>query len=161
MSAFTEAALEKKLSELSNSQQSVQTLSLWLIHHRKHSRTIVNVWFNELKKGKLSLTWAPDCTRSELCVNVSCLLNGLAKALLCGSNYLRLEMLHTQCWSVVCTVTAAEASQLLSNNLTSLEGCDSSAPANSHVTLARTVLRRYRHLSRLSLFMLVILRVFK
>ncbi|CAG5891716.1 unnamed protein product [Menidia menidia] len=51
MSAFSEAALEKKLSELSNSQQSVQTLSLWLIHHRKHSKTIVGVWFNELKKG--------------------------------------------------------------------------------------------------------------
>ncbi|KAB0374701.1 hypothetical protein FD755_013193 [Muntiacus reevesi] len=43
MSAFSEAALEKKLSELSNSQQSVQTLSLWLIHHRKHSRPIVTV----------------------------------------------------------------------------------------------------------------------
>ncbi|XP_062343190.1 regulation of nuclear pre-mRNA domain-containing protein 1A-like [Osmerus eperlanus] len=54
MSAFSEAALEKKLSELSNSQQSVQTLSLWLIHHRKHSKTIVSVWFNELKKAKLS-----------------------------------------------------------------------------------------------------------
>ncbi|XP_015227793.1 regulation of nuclear pre-mRNA domain-containing protein 1A-like [Cyprinodon tularosa] len=54
MSAFSEAALEKKLSELSNSQQSVQTLSLWLIHHRKHSKTIVTVWFNELKKAQVS-----------------------------------------------------------------------------------------------------------
>ncbi|KAK7899123.1 hypothetical protein WMY93_019976 [Mugilogobius chulae] len=54
MSAFSEAALEKKLSELSNSQQSVQTLSLWLIHHRKHSKTIVSVWFNELKKAQVS-----------------------------------------------------------------------------------------------------------
>ncbi|XP_066572097.1 regulation of nuclear pre-mRNA domain-containing protein 1A [Amia ocellicauda] len=54
MSAFSEAALEKKLSELSNSQQSVQTLSLWLIHHRKHSKTIVTVWFNELRKAKIS-----------------------------------------------------------------------------------------------------------
>uniref|UniRef100_A0A672RLT1 Solute carrier family 30 member 8 n=1 Tax=Sinocyclocheilus grahami TaxID=75366 RepID=A0A672RLT1_SINGR len=52
MSVFSEPALEKKLSELSNSQQSVQTLSLWLIHHRKHSKTIVKVWYNELKKGK-------------------------------------------------------------------------------------------------------------
>jgi hypothetical protein len=51
MSAFSEAALEKKLSELSNSQQSVQTLSLWLIHHRKHSRPIVTVWERELRKG--------------------------------------------------------------------------------------------------------------
>ncbi|XP_043942375.1 regulation of nuclear pre-mRNA domain-containing protein 1A [Protopterus annectens] len=52
MSAFSEAALEKKLSELSNSQQSVQTLSLWLIHHRKHSRTIVTVWDRELRRAK-------------------------------------------------------------------------------------------------------------
>ncbi|KAE8597408.1 hypothetical protein XENTR_v10016459 [Xenopus tropicalis] len=52
MSAFSEAALEKKLSELSNSQQSVQTLSLWLIHHRKHSRVIVTVWDRELRKAK-------------------------------------------------------------------------------------------------------------
>ncbi|XP_018605837.1 regulation of nuclear pre-mRNA domain-containing protein 1A-like isoform X1 [Scleropages formosus] len=54
MSAFSEAALEKKLSELSNSQQSVQTLSLWLIHHRKHSKTIVSVWYRELLKAKMS-----------------------------------------------------------------------------------------------------------
>lgn len=52
MSAFSEAALEKKLSELSNSQQSVQTLSLWLIHHRKHAGPIVSVWHRELRKGK-------------------------------------------------------------------------------------------------------------
>ncbi|XP_063307956.1 regulation of nuclear pre-mRNA domain-containing protein 1A isoform X1 [Pelobates fuscus] len=54
MSAFSEAALEKKLSELSNSQQSVQTLSLWLIHHRKHSQVIVTVWDRELRKAKPS-----------------------------------------------------------------------------------------------------------
>ncbi|XP_048367635.1 regulation of nuclear pre-mRNA domain-containing protein 1A isoform X2 [Sphaerodactylus townsendi] len=52
MSAFSEAALERKLSELSNSQQSVQTLSLWLIHHRKHSPLIVAVWERELRKAK-------------------------------------------------------------------------------------------------------------
>uniref|UniRef100_S4RNV7 Regulation of nuclear pre-mRNA domain containing 1B n=1 Tax=Petromyzon marinus TaxID=7757 RepID=S4RNV7_PETMA len=54
MSAFSEAAFEKKLSELSNSQQSVQTLSLWLIHHRKHARTIAKVWHGSLKKTKPS-----------------------------------------------------------------------------------------------------------
>lgn len=52
MSSFSESALEKKLSELSSSQQSVQTLSLWIIHHRKHSGLIVKVWHRELKKGK-------------------------------------------------------------------------------------------------------------
>ncbi|KAL1249370.1 hypothetical protein QQF64_020375 [Cirrhinus molitorella] len=50
MSSFSESALEKKLSELSNSQQSVQTLSLWIIHHRKHASFIVRVWHRELKK---------------------------------------------------------------------------------------------------------------
>ncbi|XP_040291765.1 regulation of nuclear pre-mRNA domain-containing protein 1B isoform X2 [Bufo bufo] len=54
MASFTEPALEKKLSELSNSQQSVQTLSLWLIHHRKHAASIVGVWQRELKKAKPS-----------------------------------------------------------------------------------------------------------
>uniref|UniRef100_A0A4W4FIA2 CID domain-containing protein n=1 Tax=Electrophorus electricus TaxID=8005 RepID=A0A4W4FIA2_ELEEL len=54
MSSFSESALEKKLSELSNSQQSVQTLSLWIIHHRKHSSSIVRVWHRELKKAKSS-----------------------------------------------------------------------------------------------------------
>ncbi|KAI1890421.1 hypothetical protein AGOR_G00153540 [Albula goreensis] len=54
MSSFSESALEKKLSELSNSQQSVQTLSLWIIHHRKHSSPIVHVWHREMKKAKSS-----------------------------------------------------------------------------------------------------------
>ncbi|CAN0280644.1 unnamed protein product [Lampetra planeri] len=54
MSSFSESALEKKLSELSNSQQSVQTLALWLIHHRKHSRSVVQVWHRELKRAKPS-----------------------------------------------------------------------------------------------------------
>uniref|UniRef100_A0A3Q3X0E7 CID domain-containing protein n=1 Tax=Mola mola TaxID=94237 RepID=A0A3Q3X0E7_MOLML len=52
MSSFSEPALEKKLTELSSSQQSVQTLSLWIIHHRKHSALIVKVWHRELKKAK-------------------------------------------------------------------------------------------------------------
>lgn len=63
MSAFSEAALEKKLSELSNSQQSVQTLSLWLIHHRKHSRPIVTVWERELRKGEPAARVLPRAPR--------------------------------------------------------------------------------------------------
>ena len=46
--SFTEATLLKKLQELNNTQQSVQTLSLWLIHHRKHSRAVVTTWLKEL-----------------------------------------------------------------------------------------------------------------
>lgn len=49
MSAFTESALLKKLAELNSSQQSIQTLSLWLIHHRKHHASIVKTWLRELQ----------------------------------------------------------------------------------------------------------------
>lgn len=42
----------KKLSDLNPSQQSIQTLSLWLIHHRKHHSVIVKVWMRELVKGE-------------------------------------------------------------------------------------------------------------
>lgn len=46
--SFSEASLFKKIQELTNTQQSVQTLSLWLIHHRKHSKIIVQTWLREL-----------------------------------------------------------------------------------------------------------------
>ncbi|XP_067613258.1 regulation of nuclear pre-mRNA domain-containing protein 1B [Eurosta solidaginis] len=49
MSAFSESALLKKLGELNSSQQSIQTLSLWLIHHRKHHAIIVKTWIKELQ----------------------------------------------------------------------------------------------------------------
>ena len=52
MSSFSDNNLVKKLTELNGTQQSIQTLSLWLIHHRKHSKTIVQVWLRELKKGR-------------------------------------------------------------------------------------------------------------
>ncbi|KAH0540660.1 regulation of nuclear pre-mRNA domain-containing protein 1B [Cotesia glomerata] len=52
MAGFTESALVKKLLDLNPSQQSIQTLSLWLIHHRKHHSTIVKVWYREMCKAR-------------------------------------------------------------------------------------------------------------
>lgn len=51
MAGFTEAGLVKKLSDLNPSAASIQTLSLWLIHHRKHHQNIVKTWFKELLKA--------------------------------------------------------------------------------------------------------------
>ncbi|KAK3086442.1 hypothetical protein FSP39_018457 [Pinctada imbricata] len=50
MSSFSDKNFVKKLGELNNTQQSIQTLSLWLIHHRKHSKTIVEVWLREINR---------------------------------------------------------------------------------------------------------------
>jgi regulator of Ty1 transposition protein 103 len=47
--SFNEPSLLKKLAELTSTQQSVQTLSLWLIHHRRHSKHIVSIWLDQLK----------------------------------------------------------------------------------------------------------------
>merc|ERR1719319_2043118 len=51
MSGFTETALEKKLADLNNSATSIQQLSMWLLHHRKHFQAIVRNWYKELCKA--------------------------------------------------------------------------------------------------------------
>lgn len=51
MSAFTDDVLVRKLRDLNTSSQSIQTLSLWLIHHRKHNEKIVKIWMRELASG--------------------------------------------------------------------------------------------------------------
>ncbi|KAK7077044.1 Regulation of nuclear pre-mRNA domain-containing protein 1A [Halocaridina rubra] len=48
MASFNEDSLKKKLDDLNVSTQSIQTVSLWLIHHKKHANTVVNVWSKEL-----------------------------------------------------------------------------------------------------------------
>ena len=53
MASFSIKSFDKKLKEMSSRQDSVQTVSLWLIHHRAHSRTIVNLWLDRMKKGKI------------------------------------------------------------------------------------------------------------
>ena len=48
--SFSESSLLKKFQELNSTQQSVQTLSLWLIHHRKNANTVIATWLAELIK---------------------------------------------------------------------------------------------------------------
>lgn len=51
MSSFSDTGFAKKLKELNNTQQSIQTLSLWLIHHRKHASVVVKTWLQELRRA--------------------------------------------------------------------------------------------------------------
>lgn len=50
--SINESNLVKKLTSVTNTQDSVQTLSLWIIHHRAHHRKIVDIWTKVLKKSK-------------------------------------------------------------------------------------------------------------
>ncbi|XP_066997531.1 regulation of nuclear pre-mRNA domain-containing protein 1A isoform X2 [Anabrus simplex] len=52
MSTFSEEVLLKKFGELNTAQHSIQTLSLWLIHHRKHRAVVVAAWFRELIRAE-------------------------------------------------------------------------------------------------------------
>jgi len=52
MSGFSEVTLSQKLAELNHTQPSIQGLSLWLLHHRKHYQSIVKVWYKELGNVK-------------------------------------------------------------------------------------------------------------
>ena len=52
MSGYSDNVLERKFADLTNSPQSIEQLSMWLIHHRKHYQSIVKCWFKELGKAK-------------------------------------------------------------------------------------------------------------
>ncbi|VDN30825.1 unnamed protein product, partial [Gongylonema pulchrum] len=51
MAGFSESAMARRLQTLNTTQQSVQMMSMWLLHHQKaHAETILRVWLQEVKK---------------------------------------------------------------------------------------------------------------
>ncbi|CAG5132002.1 unnamed protein product [Candidula unifasciata] len=50
-SALNEDSVEKKLKTVTNTQDSIQTLSLWIIHHKNHHAKIVELWMRVLRKS--------------------------------------------------------------------------------------------------------------
>lgn len=55
MALLNRKAFERKLQNMSSAQDSVQTVSLWMIHHKKHAEDMVIVWLDQLKKGRAEL----------------------------------------------------------------------------------------------------------
>jgi len=49
MSDFTEAIFERKLMELRDSQKEIQSLSQYCVHHRQHCKSVVKVWYKNIK----------------------------------------------------------------------------------------------------------------
>lgn len=48
---LNETSLEKKFENVTNSQESIQSLSLWILHHKIHHKRIVEIWMKCLEKG--------------------------------------------------------------------------------------------------------------
>ena len=55
MALLNRKAFERKLQNMSSAQDSVQTVSLWMIHHKKHAEDMVIVWLDQLKKGRAKI----------------------------------------------------------------------------------------------------------
>lgn len=53
MALLNQKAFERKLQNMSAAQDSVQTVSLWMIHHKKHADDMVAVWLDQVKKGNV------------------------------------------------------------------------------------------------------------
>lgn len=51
---FDSVKFEQNLTQLRNSQQSIQSLSSWCTENRSHHKKIVTSWLNVLKQGELS-----------------------------------------------------------------------------------------------------------
>ena len=54
MSGFSQLDLEKRLTQLKDTADSIQTLSAWCLKHKHQHRRIVNSWFKILKRGESS-----------------------------------------------------------------------------------------------------------
>lgn len=50
---FNTLAFEKKLSQLKDTQESIQSLSSWCLKQRDHHKKIVSSWLNVLKRVKV------------------------------------------------------------------------------------------------------------
>ncbi|GFQ95962.1 regulation of nuclear pre-mRNA domain-containing protein 2 [Trichonephila clavata] len=53
-SSLSDSVLEKKFQGATNTQDSIQTLSLWLVHHKAHHQKIVAAWMKVLQKAKIN-----------------------------------------------------------------------------------------------------------
>ena len=47
---FKEEEFSAKLNEVNNTQQSIETLSAYIIHHRKYSKKLVKLWKKQVLK---------------------------------------------------------------------------------------------------------------
>ncbi|XP_076465081.1 uncharacterized protein LOC143296935 isoform X2 [Babylonia areolata] len=48
---LNEENVEKRLTSVTNTQDSIQSLSLWIIHHKTHHARIVELWYKIMKKS--------------------------------------------------------------------------------------------------------------
>ena len=53
---ISEELIEKKLMSFNSTQESVQALSLWIMHNKAHHQKIVDAWLTVMRKGVYNFT---------------------------------------------------------------------------------------------------------
>lgn len=66
MAHLNQKAFERKLQNMSSTQDSIQTVSLWMIHHKKHAEDMAAVWLEQLKKGSALIIFVLPADPSRL-----------------------------------------------------------------------------------------------
>ena len=56
MSSYSLELLQEKLSRLNSTQESIETLSLWIIHHKPYASTSISTWMEDMRSGTRQLT---------------------------------------------------------------------------------------------------------
>ena len=56
MSSYSSELLQEKLSRLNSTQESIETLSLWIIHHKQYASTSISTWMEDMRSGMRELT---------------------------------------------------------------------------------------------------------
>lgn len=64
--AFDQSNLRHKFETVTNSQENIQTLSLWLIHHKNHHKKIIETWQSVISKCESLPLFFPDYRKSDM-----------------------------------------------------------------------------------------------
>ena len=51
MSGFSKEVVRSRLAQLSPSQESVETLTMWMIHHHAHAKECTDEWLRACMEG--------------------------------------------------------------------------------------------------------------
>lgn len=93
--------IERKMQGVSNTQDSIQSLSLWAIHHKSDAKQIVDVWLKVVKRGTtirhwlcLLICW---CQNGHLFINVVVVLDVTWPVLTLTQHVIYVESNQSEC----------------------------------------------------------------
>jgi hypothetical protein len=97
MKGMDEESVAKKFRNVSATQDNIQSLALWVIHHKTHHEKIVDIWFKVLKQCKFMSGMLPCkvCLHSFFTAKMS---HRLTMFYLCNDVVQNSKRKHAMCY---------------------------------------------------------------